>query len=930
MSDSISFTPPEPAEFTKLLNGYEVDLLIAKGGMGAVYRATQISLDREVAIKLLPEELSGPEFRDQFKAEARAMAKLNHPNLIGIYDFGEANGMPYIVMEYIGGKSLYYSIYGKAIDQTTAVEIITAICNGLSAAHEAGIIHRDIKPANILLDTKANPKIGDFGLASSIDGDSEEGIAYGTPGYAAPEIYHDQSKLGVTSDIYAVGVILYELLTGQLPGTPASPPSTLVSCDPRLDAIFKKSTRRNPELRYQSARELAKDLQEILPSLGKGATAGAAKPTLKTSVKTQSTPGIAPSQPKLVPLKKDQSPPASKPKLVPMPAGGPPAAKRVKDTKGEKPAKPSKSAAKNTAHAPSAGAPHEAETEAAPAPAPVIVETGSNWPIIRNLLIIACLVPAIIFTWGLYEKKQEKRKLERDAQKLEERNKEIERAAQQDAARAAKAEKELIAAQEKARRDQFEKERQAAAAREEAKTPSERLEALRAKLFSGRRDEFPRGSIDRSTHHLFFIDRAMTWSEASEFAERHGAHLATPSSQSEIDAIAARMSGEYQQVWIGGGATSHTDWGWVNGDSWTFRKPSNTLGSCAVLTENSVIKARPNAEKNPFVIQWSYDGSNAGAVEEQLSRLVATLDSPSPAWPPSSVFHENRVFLLVYKSVSWDEAELIASSADGHLAVVSQALEGLFIRDYLQSALPSQQSAWLGASLIKGAWTWETGEPWKKAAWAPNSPDGGPRDTALRFLNAPDAAGWDDAQPSAGNAQAFLIEWSSDAASNVPSGQAVTAGNEELQKLQNIGQRLVNKEVEAYQKTLAGNRDQFLFFVGQWYRLLTKNQKESLEAWYLSFEDALPADGDLLQEINTASYPPRVKEEFDKARNRQERKKEAFDKMLTALRQNYLKKLLTMRDRYEKDGLKVQIAGIDAEIQAIGQDGKSFLEHFSN
>ena len=161
MSEPIQFDPPDLSELSKLLDGYEVTSLIATGGMGAVYKATQVSLDRDVAIKLLPVEFGeDPSFRDQFEAEARSMAKLNHANLIGIYDFGEANGMPFIVMELVAGKSLFHSSYGKAIDEATAVKLVIGICRGLAHAHAADIIHRDIKPANILLDPNAKPKIG--------------------------------------------------------------------------------------------------------------------------------------------------------------------------------------------------------------------------------------------------------------------------------------------------------------------------------------------------------------------------------------------------------------------------------------------------------------------------------------------------------------------------------------------------------------------------------------------------------------------------------------------------------------------------------------------------------------------------------------------------------------------------------------------------
>ena len=145
---------------------YRIVRIVGEGGMGAVYKARQRSLDRDVAIKILPRELGeDPEFHQSFETEAKAMARLNHPNLIGVYDFGAVEGMPYIVMEYVNGKSLFHSAYNIAIDPIQAVTIVKGICDGLAHAHENGVIHRDIKPANILLTPKAEPKIGDFGLA---------------------------------------------------------------------------------------------------------------------------------------------------------------------------------------------------------------------------------------------------------------------------------------------------------------------------------------------------------------------------------------------------------------------------------------------------------------------------------------------------------------------------------------------------------------------------------------------------------------------------------------------------------------------------------------------------------------------------------------------------------------------------------------------
>ena len=271
-SQPSSFRAPEVEELRQYFPAYELGGFIAKGGMGAVYTAQQKSLDRPVAIKVLPRQLGAdPQFRASFEAEAKAMAKLNHPNLIGVFDFGDADGMLYIVMELVEGKSLYHSAYGKQIDQTSAAEIITAICRGLAHAHQAGILHRDIKPANILLGPDATPKIGDFGLArpASEENNPDE-IIWGTPGYAAPEVLENPNSVDQRTDIFAVGVLLYELLTAQLPSTPWQPPSTLSNCDPRFDTIIRRATHPAAGMRYSSASELADDLDALMANLSGG------------------------------------------------------------------------------------------------------------------------------------------------------------------------------------------------------------------------------------------------------------------------------------------------------------------------------------------------------------------------------------------------------------------------------------------------------------------------------------------------------------------------------------------------------------------------------------------------------------------------------------------------------------------------------------
>lgn len=256
-----AFQAPSPESLAELLPHYGIASFIAQGGMGAVYKGRQLSLDRDVAIKVLPKELGGDaEFRESFVTEAKAMARLNHPNLLGVFDYGDVDGMPYIVMEYVEGGSLHQAAWNQAIEPMAAVAIVKGICDGLAHAHENGIIHRDIKPSNILLTTKAEPKVADFGLAQATDSD-DSGAMMGTPGYTAPEVFHDPSQAGILADIYSVGVILHQLLTGTDPAGKFEPP-TQATGNFRLDAVWRKATNISPAQRYASVAAMAADLEK--------------------------------------------------------------------------------------------------------------------------------------------------------------------------------------------------------------------------------------------------------------------------------------------------------------------------------------------------------------------------------------------------------------------------------------------------------------------------------------------------------------------------------------------------------------------------------------------------------------------------------------------------------------------------------------------
>ncbi|MGB0992382.1 MAG: serine/threonine-protein kinase [Akkermansiaceae bacterium] len=257
---------PAAESLQSMLSGYDQIEMIALGGMGAVYRARQVSLDRPVAIKVLTHACaSSPQFREIFQAEAKVMAKLNHPNLVSIYDYGDVQGMLFIVMEFVEGRSLYEAAHGQVVKQEEAAKLVSTLAKSLSHAHHAGILHRDIKPANILIDANVRPVIVDFGLAHQSDESTAKGeTVFGTPGYTAPEVLTPPYRADQRADIFALGVLLHELLTGETPRTPYIPPSQLAPVDPRYDAVVTRAIQPQAALRHSLAEELASDLDTIL------------------------------------------------------------------------------------------------------------------------------------------------------------------------------------------------------------------------------------------------------------------------------------------------------------------------------------------------------------------------------------------------------------------------------------------------------------------------------------------------------------------------------------------------------------------------------------------------------------------------------------------------------------------------------------------
>ena len=265
-----TFVPPPVADLAKLFPQFEILELLGQGGMGAVYKARQPALDRFVALKILPPETSGDAgFADRFTREARALARLNHPNIVAVHEFGQAGGLHYFVMEYVEGINLRQLEQAGKLSPREALKIIPQICDALQFAHDEGIVHRDIKPENVMLDTKGRVKITDFGLAKIL-GLEPDGLrltgakdVMGTPHYMAPEQIEHPQEVDHRADIYSLGVVFYEMLTGELPVGKFQPPSQKVHVDVRLDEVVLRTLEKEPERRYQKASEVKTQVESI-------------------------------------------------------------------------------------------------------------------------------------------------------------------------------------------------------------------------------------------------------------------------------------------------------------------------------------------------------------------------------------------------------------------------------------------------------------------------------------------------------------------------------------------------------------------------------------------------------------------------------------------------------------------------------------------
>jgi len=273
----------------KTISHYRILEKLGEGGMGEVYLAQDTKLNRRVALKFLPAQLaSDEEFKERFKREAQAAAALNHPNIITIHEVAEYENRPYIAMEYVEGESLKKLITKKDLSINKVINMAMQICEGLSKAHQSGIVHRDVKPQNILIDKDGRVRILDFGLAK-LKKDAmltQPGSTVGTVAYMSPEQAQGM-EVDQRSDIFSFGVVLYEMITSQLPfkgehdaamiysiihETPEPLARYKANVPDELQRMVEKAMEKSPEMRYQHADDLGADLRKLKMEIESGVT----------------------------------------------------------------------------------------------------------------------------------------------------------------------------------------------------------------------------------------------------------------------------------------------------------------------------------------------------------------------------------------------------------------------------------------------------------------------------------------------------------------------------------------------------------------------------------------------------------------------------------------------------------------------------------
>lgn len=862
MSDN-GFNAPSPEAMNKLIPAYDFLSVATSNELGAVYFANQRSLDRHVAIKIYAPTLGNdPVFRKTFETACKRISGLRHPNLIGLIDSGRIDGMPFSVMEFVSGKSLARSTRGKMIDPDQSMRIMDAVCEGLSNAHENGLIHGNLDTASILLTKKTEPKIGNFGLTRAMHTDPS---ADPSPGSIAPEALDSLTPPTVLSDVFSLGAIFYSLITGRSYGADAKPASEISGCRKELDEFVKRTTSSDPFKRLPDTRTFQVEMQ--------AAAAGKKRPAEKPNpaANLQTTRSKDPKLKATVSVKAKSSP-SDQPKLS---AGSPQRAPASAQAK-----QPSPNARKKQTDA----APNDPKTPVNPAPK---VKVGFDWSLPLKIAMIIGLLFAIHFTWQTLKEAR----LERERENRLQREKASTSAEPSDAARTR--EKQLAAALEARKRSA--ENTKPVEPEPEPETSGESLDRLASRLASGMRTEMPVGSAPRGGSHYLFVARPMTWSAAAEFAERHGAHLASP------DTDPAWLSAEIsagKTSWIGAAKNGDTTWAAIDGSRWNPPEPPPGNGHFLALSGNGLLLAEDFAARHPPILQWHDDGSNPGTLRARLEKTRESLNTQSPDYPPGARTFGNRRYLRVPRKTTWTRAAQISRTAGGHLATVSDAGE-LGLISKFTGTLPSDLGIWLGASLRQNRWQWITGEPWGSVTWTSTSraaADG----AALVALP---GGNW-DARHREDTASGFVIEWNADASPADPGTSPESAPGDPAAELATRAEELVIAADKKRTRDLAANIKKIRWDLDAYLRGLNKSNRETWSPHVSALKDCVAENRFLTDQINPRgiSVSAKMYELVAYCDRKQKEIDASFIKETRKIRDAFVIKMTGIREKAEADG----------------------------
>ena len=695
------FNPPDVDLLNERMPSFVFVCRIAADDCKAVYLAKQKSLDRKVAVKIYSPELSrSREFRESFAASTKVMAKLKHPNLIGVYDSGVDEDMLYSVSEFVAGKPLWSSSKGEPVHIKYVQTLIEGICSGMCYAHKHGVFHGALGMKNILIDESRLPKIGGFSQAC---GDTLK-LDASALRFRAPEMAGDGAKPTAQSDIYSVGVILREMAVGQSESIDAL--AELGDSGPALKKLVLKATSDDPAKRHCSLEEFHEQLLEAFDE-------GVAKKPTGVNLNTAFV------------------------KSKPVAAAGLPKSRGIVGTKlAAAPGK--RGSAAHFTKPPKPAAP---------------VKPPSSVKLWVHLIIIILLLWAIRVVWDI----RSERKANNHAMENQQSQPDELHALRPGRPRDDRAYQRPLPPDRNDAADDFPHDPDPVIARPR-KDPAKELARLKLALKRGSRSEMPDGTVEFGNHLFYYVDIPMTWRDAFWFALEHGGYLAVPDAKARAIWMRERLAPDPDSnFWLGAAKSGPYSWTLADGRPWRPRDPSISLGEYVAVGSEGQLVSQEGQARRDFIIQWSKDGSNPGSLKSLLEITKQSTQGPSPIYPPGTIAFGVRRYFYVPISTDWKQAVLSARSSGGHLAVVGSIAEKFNI-DKMTKSVSAEDGIWLGGFHLAGkGWRWTTGERWHSSEW-PQDKTAQSSDGAL--LMSPGGP-WLE-KPRDGKASGYLIEWSDD------------------------------------------------------------------------------------------------------------------------------------------------------------------------